>query len=705
MKTRLLLGMFCSATLLTSAQSNQTAKNSSADIPMAQERVQKTKHLKDSEAKGGDDVIVYWSEDFSNGLDGQSKNGSWTAGGDQADLWFHTYPSDMEDGYDPASAMPEEYQDTYGLFLPNWADDDGVTLESTTAENGCMMIDVDRWNSTATDPEETGSGTTTSNPCNSFIVSPSFDLTGVENAAITFFQDWRSCCNDYSITMDFSTDGGATWLVYDLFELYNGAGNLRVDGLASINISDVLIAAEDLSDCRIKFEWDPILEGSMSHYYLILDDITVASIPDNDLVIGERWSNKWFDELDQMPDAEYISYAEYENQPSFVIRPFNFACEVTNAGTQIQTGVQLMVTFNSPDEAVGPEIFYSDPIELESGASDTLRAYDVIPEMWLEVDTGLYEMNFEVIQNEDENSPGDNIGANRFTRISDYDLDGSVAIMQNGRNNISHYPFAGEDLIRANRMVFAEIEEQPELVITHVEFILQSGSNVQTQVGEICFVNVRKGSVLEEESDENVMFRYFEDDELEYTVEEESLSGNDYGMNWITYELPAPVLIEPHTVYQGEIEIPAVGEDVIFLGLTNLQETYTSVFYDFNDVSSGPQGWWYDGGGVNPMIRFRLDFATNVPNVSYESGIKLTQNYPNPFDAMTTIQFQLDETSDARLEVYDISGKLVRNELLGIISAMSAQIIQFDRMDLAPGVYTYSIVASNERVTRKMTVK
>ncbi len=663
-------------------------------IPSAQDR-----------AKGGDEELtVFWSEDFSNGLDGQMGNGAWTTGGAQGDLWFHTYPAGLEDGYDPNVALPEEYQDVYGLHIPNWAFGYEITLDSETADNGYMMIDVDRWNSTAVEGDETGNPTTLANAAHASLTSPSFSLEGVEFANLSFYQDWRMCCNDYNLTAELSVDGGDTWVIYDLFDYFEAEGNQRITGNAALDISDVLAGAAALDDCRVRFQWDPGLLGSMSHYYLILDDISIVEIPENDLVIGRTWYNEWFEQVDDVDlvDADYLGDLQYSDHPYYVKEPFNFACEVSNMGTEIQTNVQLMVTINSPLEEVPSETYYSEPISLESGASDTIRAYGIEPEMWAMPDVGAYSIDYEVIQAETEQRPSDNIGTSSFFEVNG---DEDFGIMGNDRNNISHYPFAGDDFIWGNRFVFEDITGITNLAITHVEFVLQTGGSVNTEVGEVCFPNVRRGSVLEEESVDNELFRYFGDDELEFTIEEEDLTQAGGDLNWVSYELPEPILVEPNTIYQAELELPAIGDDVMFIGLSDRQETYTGVFYDFSNVSSGPNGWWYDGGNLVPLLRFRVDLISSVDKISYESGIKLTQNYPNPFVRTTSIQFQLDVTGEVFLEVYDISGKLVRDERLGMIPANSAQVYEFDAQGLAPGTYTYSIRSNDHRVTRKMTIE
>lgn len=657
-----------------------------------------------TEAKGDNELEVFWSEDFSNGLDGEGQNGAWTTGGEQGDLWFYTLPEGVENGYDSEAALPEEYQDVYGLKIPNWAFGYDIALDSETADNGYMMMDADRWNSTAEVGDETGNATTLVNQVHASLTSPAFALTDVENAYLTFHQDWRACCSDFNITAEFSTDDGLSWVIWDLFELYEGSINNPEMGNVALNISEILESAEDLSACRVRFQWNPSMLEGMTHYYLSIDDVAITAIPENDLVAGETWYQNYFEYLDDETflDKDYLGDLEYLFHPQFVREPFNFACVVTNAGTETQTGVQLVATINSPDDTFVAETFFSDPIiQLEPGESDTLRAYDIMPDMWNAPIGGVYTINYTVSQNENEQRPSDNNGESIQFLVTGIDEE---PYQQNHFNVITNYPIEGQDWIYGTRFVFEDITDQEPIVITHVEFVLQSGANVQTQPGEVCYVNVRKGGVLEEESAENEMLRYFGDEELEYAVEAEDITSGNDEVNWISYELPTPILIDPNTIYQAELELPAVGEDVIFIGFSNAQEPYTGVLYDFNNVSGGPQGWFVYGQGIVPMLRFRLNFVSALSTVSYESGLKLTQNYPNPFSSSTNIQFQLDQDGEVRIEIYDITGKLVRQKRLGMIPANSVQVVEIQRANLAPGTYTYQIISGDSRLTRKMMI-
>ena len=81
--------------------------------------------------------------------------------------------------------------------------------------------------------------------------------------------------------------------------------------------------------------------------------------------------------------------------------------------------------------------------------------------------------------------------------------------------------------------------------------------------------------------------------------------------------------------------------------------------------------------------------------------ISLMQNYPNPFNSATRIGFQLPESSQVRLEVYDITGRLVAVLAEGEYPAGRHQ-VAFDAGSLASGVYVYRLQAGEFSQSRSM---
>lgn len=78
--------------------------------------------------------------------------------------------------------------------------------------------------------------------------------------------------------------------------------------------------------------------------------------------------------------------------------------------------------------------------------------------------------------------------------------------------------------------------------------------------------------------------------------------------------------------------------------------------------------------------------------------------FPNPFDASTTVQVNLEQTENITVEVYSLDGKLVQAENKGEMTAGQHNIL-LDGTNLADGMYFVTIrTGNNGTITRKVTV-
>jgi len=82
-------------------------------------------------------------------------------------------------------------------------------------------------------------------------------------------------------------------------------------------------------------------------------------------------------------------------------------------------------------------------------------------------------------------------------------------------------------------------------------------------------------------------------------------------------------------------------------------------------------------------------------------SFSLLGNYPNPFNARTTIRFELAEKSDVRLTVYDITGARVAVLHDGILDA-GIHKVSWNAEEEASGVYYYKLATDAGISTRKM---
>jgi hypothetical protein len=89
------------------------------------------------------------------------------------------------------------------------------------------------------------------------------------------------------------------------------------------------------------------------------------------------------------------------------------------------------------------------------------------------------------------------------------------------------------------------------------------------------------------------------------------------------------------------------------------------------------------------------------PETSHTS---VSQNFPNPFNSLSTITVDLSKRSALFLEIFDITGQLVQSIGYGTLNAGSHE-LDIDATELNTGVYFYTIHAGNAKITRKMIVR
>jgi len=97
--------------------------------------------------------------------------------------------------------------------------------------------------------------------------------------------------------------------------------------------------------------------------------------------------------------------------------------------------------------------------------------------------------------------------------------------------------------------------------------------------------------------------------------------------------------------------------------------------------------------------------ALNKQEVLDKIGIPdkyaLLDNYPNPFNPVTTINYQLPKSGSVTLKIFDILGNEVKT-LVNENKEMGRYTVQFDASSLASGMYVYQLRANDYTSTKKM---
>ncbi|MBD3168337.1 MAG: T9SS type A sorting domain-containing protein [candidate division Zixibacteria bacterium] len=138
---------------------------------------------------------------------------------------------------------------------------------------------------------------------------------------------------------------------------------------------------------------------------------------------------------------------------------------------------------------------------------------------------------------------------------------------------------------------------------------------------------------------------------------------------------------------------PGVYEYVAFCGDFNSWAVCDSASFEFTvtgaPLANGAIGWLLDG---------QWGEGTNMPD-----DYNLLANYPNPFNATTTIAFELPEACDVNLNIYNLAGRKVATLIDGFKDS-GFHNISWDASQYSSGIYFYKLSTGNKIFTKRMTL-
>lgn len=169
-----------------------------------------------------------------------------------------------------------------------------------------------------------------------------------------------------------------------------------------------------------------------------------------------------------------------------------------------------------------------------------------------------------------------------------------------------------------------------------------------------------------------------------------SPNGGDFWSNF--YDLTGDLVhIFDECVYPS---VAAYSDDQIYL--TWQQDN------DPGNASWGAQHEYVDNNII--VTQVSKDEITGVKeNKSLIKAHDVSQNYPNPFSASTTIHVNLDQSADLSLEVVNLMGQVVYRENREANPGVSSFTLRAD--GLSEGIYFYTVKAGDSAVTKKMIIE
>jgi hypothetical protein len=517
---------------------------------------------------------------------------------------------------------------------------------STTAANGFGLFDSDLL----------CSGTQDAN----LQITNSFDLSSAPSAKIEFEQFYRRYQgNSY---VEVSTDG-STWTQYEVNDTYgvNDASATNSE-LVSVNISG---STQSSATVWIRFKYT----GGCDYAWMV-DDINIWEAPDNDLALnGIAYASATV-------DGYSGNYITYHNYPISQISPVHFAGYSCNVGGTAQNGVMV-------DVAVPSEGFTASSAAMTqtAGNCDTIQvAADWTPTPAVGVHPIDFSLTYDSLASDAD--PSNNTGSALVgVSVGDYETfpsewTGSGLWNGDDGNGITTaYEMGNQYQFPANTTIEA------------ITAVISSS----TDVGVLIYAALYSVDLITGD------FTYV-DQSSDFTVTAADLAATGPDAHRMIFPLPTP-----QPVIAGEQYLVCIGHYGGTEGLTlangNGPVAEQTVF-----LLDGADNTWYYLGS-NPMVGIMLPGSVLGVDgeVATEAGIQLYQNTPNPFNGVSTINYELPQAGQVTFEVFDVTGKQIVEMNEGNKGAGSYQ-VSLNAADFAAGAYYYTLTVGAERVSKKMVI-
>ena len=108
---------------------------------------------------------------------------------------------------------------------------------------------------------------------------------------------------------------------------------------------------------------------------------------------------------------------------------------------------------------------------------------------------------------------------------------------------------------------------------------------------------------------------------------------------------------------------------------------------------------------IKPEIDQMINGSTLVEDshAGPSQGFRTLGNYPNPFNGITRICFQLSKESSVRIRLYNMIGQLVRDSPIGDMQPGNHE-ISYDVSQLSSGVYYYVLMTAQGNLNNRLII-
>ncbi len=589
---------------------------------------------------------VVWTEDFANGLAGNNPSGAWTTDGPNGTIWRVN------------TNAPR------GAYTQN-----AERIASTTFANGFAKFASDSANCTWSGSTPTALPVSEFTDWEGSLVSPIIDLSATPFVELVFQQRSRFCCSNSPFYLDISTDGGISWptsfLANEGLPINQGATGSGTPPTTtetrSFNITNAIAASP--GTVQFRFHHDGT-RGS-SHYYWQIDDIQIANLPDNEIVMNYGYTSTTGlgEEYGRIPSSQLPS-------------TMNVGAEVYNYGGQDQTNVVINC---SVTDALGTEVFATSTSLGTIASGDTVVSDEdaVLPTLAL----GLYTATFTISSDQiDMDIDPSNNSKVRTFEVTDliYSLD-----------NLGNHPTGTQTATQVGSASFTDNSEDVKLltmyfindayIATGLEIELGTNSDVG---GRIIASILDTADVLSTPSVVNQTLAISDF----YTLTQADITAGK-----VTIPFDQPITLLPNAYY-AVASLFADGDNEVYVrdDTTVPQPGLASALWIPFDPDNNQN--FYGGNGTAWAIRLTSNTSISVSESTELEGVTM---YPNPTTGILRINSQGSQKFTA--EVLNVLGELV-------LTTNFTGSTTLDLAEFADGVYSVRISNGANTTVQRITL-
>ena len=111
-----------------------------------------------------------------------------------------------------------------------------------------------------------------------------------------------------------------------------------------------------------------------------------------------------------------------------------------------------------------------------------------------------------------------------------------------------------------------------------------------------------------------------------------------------------------------------------------------------------------NSGNYSDIVFTRIDALTVNTNTVNSNDLFVSQTYPNPTSGMAYINVAIKKAGNINITVTDMLGKIVYSQVNSAV-ASGTTTLSLNTAKWNAGIYNYTIISGNQKVSKKMIVQ